>query len=241
MTHIEITPSLQASLAKWRNARPAERPRNYRKPPFGSMHYEQDFFRGWITDAEREADRLTHEKAQQDQDARRARAEASRFLPAAEPTRWAKPAPKQSRQYVNPMAVQGIRDARLSMGARALLVLIRARCGKGTFTEATKYAFALQLGRSTRTIQRYLCDLIRFGYITTKTRASAASGLYTGLRIWLSEKVTPFWAKGGELAEWMKSKGLTYIEAAQPLEFSDRTFLSPKNQIPKVYSLIGAG
>jgi hypothetical protein len=234
MTMPMISDSLAALLKRQeaeRQARALPRPRNYQRPAFGTDAYRDHYRTGWISFDEYQADELNHV-------ARVKRARSSLGTFASPPNRWRNAEPKQNRQYANPMSTEAMHDSRLTMGARALLVELRARCGKGIYTEATKYGLALALNRSTRTIQRYLKDLIQFGYIVTQTRADAATRLYTGLRIKLTEKVTPFFAKAGELAGWMAEKGLSFLESGNSLEFPEETKTSSKNHPINLFSFL---
>ncbi|MBP0617680.1 helix-turn-helix domain-containing protein [Jiella sp. KSK16Y-1] len=121
--------------------------------------------------------------------------------PAARP-RALRPAPRASRQYANAIATTAMRDDRLTPGAKALLVVLRARCGKGRVTAAAKATLAATMHRSSRTIRRYLIDLERFGYIASRIRKTAR-GFHTGLVITLTDKVLPFFADHSGLAAWL--------------------------------------
>jgi len=48
------------------------------------------------------------------------------------------------------------------------------------------------MNRSTRTIQRYVADLVQFGYIVAHTKRNAR-GLYVGLVMRVSEHTKPFY------------------------------------------------
>ena len=159
--------------------------------------------------------------------------------PVARP-RYSRPAPNASRQYANPMATTALRDDRLTPGARALLVVLRARCGKGRRTEAAKGTLAAIMSRSTRTIRRYLGDLERFGYIVTEIRRTAR-GFHTGLVIEITEAVMPFFTEPKGLARWLGESALAKpflpfaigSRTAQVAGFRDgkgMTVLSSKNQ-----------
>ncbi len=64
-----------------------------------------------------------------------------------------------------------------------------ARCGNGTSTATTKTTLAHIMGVCTRSIGRYIRELIRFGYIETRTRRGAG-GLYVGLVATITDKET---------------------------------------------------
>ena len=95
-----------------------------------------------------------------------------------------------------------MRDDRLTPGAKALLVVLRARCGKGRVTEFAKATLAATMQRSARTIRRYLLDLERFGYLAARIRKTA-QGFHTGLVVTLTDKVLPFFADQSGLATWL--------------------------------------
>ena len=57
-------------------------------------------------------------------------------------------------------------------------------------TETCKTTLAHIMGVCTRSIGRYIAELIRFGYIEARVRRGAG-GLYTGLVITITEKVLP--------------------------------------------------
>lgn len=126
------------------------------------------------------------------------------------------------------MATKAFRDRRLTDGAKACLGIIRARCGRGVITHTTKTTLASIMGRSTRTIQRYIVDLIRFGYIKTKTRTKR-SGWHIGLSVQITKLTLPFFADTPRLAEWlMKDERFQTI---------GETKLSPKNDSSNILSL----
>jgi len=118
------------------------------------------------------------------------------------PSRWLRPEPRASVQYAGHMATTAARDARLTPQSKALLVVLRARCGKGTRTETCKTALAHIMGVCTRSIGRYIAELVRFGYIDATAR-QGKSGLYTGLVVRITEKVLPCFRKVAWLAGWL--------------------------------------
>ncbi|NDW07606.1 helix-turn-helix domain-containing protein [Jiella pacifica] len=161
-----------------------------------------DFRAGLISleEAERRSARIgAAAEASVDCPAPRKKGRAPRPTPRPRHTR---PAPKPSRQYANPMATTAMRDDRLTPGAKALLVVLRARCGKGRVTQFAKATLAATMQRSARTIRRYLLDLERFGYIAARIRKTA-KGFHTGLVITLTNKVLPFFAEQSGLAAWL--------------------------------------
>lgn len=223
MTEYPISQSLADLLERQRTARSAgrcQKPAGYQRPAYGTDAYRDGYRAGWITWDEWEAD----ERASM---ARRARANASYGTVGAYPARWHRPEPQESRQYANQMATTAARDDRLTPQAKALLQVIRARCGRGQTTTTCKTTLAAVMSRHARSVQRYIAELVRFGYIETRTRRGD-SGLYTGLIIRITEKVAPFYAKAEALAEWLWTT--TQDTTADLFRgFSDRTGLSPKN------------
>jgi hypothetical protein len=227
-----ISDSLTALVERQRRDREAmsinrPRPINYVRPAYGTDAYRADYRVGWITWDDWEADERTSTE-------RRARANASYGTHAAAPVRWGRGGPQDTRQYANPMATTAARDDRLTPQAKALLQVIRARCGKGDQMQTTKFTLASYMSRHVRSVQRYLAELQRFGYINARTRCGP-SGLFTGLLIQITEKVTPFFAKGQALADWLTQ----FVDRKQPKfpqfhAFSEETTLSPKNQYKKI-------
>ncbi|WP_188826085.1 helix-turn-helix domain-containing protein [Brucella endophytica] len=194
-------------------------PLNWRKPAFNSRDYWFAVGNGWITDEEYEADLAAHEE-------RVKRAKASQGKASPPPARWQRQAPQATRQYANPMSTEAARDDRLTPQAKALLQVIRARCGKHGRTETTKFTLASIMSRSVRSIQRYIGELIRFGYIVTRTR-TGRTGLYTGLVIEITAKVLPYWTNFEKLAADLAGKlGADWVSNRV---FSDETKLSSKN------------
>lgn len=146
--------------------------------------------------------------------------------------RHTRPAPNPSRQYAPPMATTAARDDRLTPNAKAMLQVIRARCGKGRETSTCKSTLAAIMSRSARTIRRYLIDLVRWGYLEIETRRTAR-GLHTGLVIRITEKALPFFAETKGLARWLaETDPFKPFAASRPVD--DRvTLLTPKNESEK--------
>jgi len=162
--------------------------------------------------------------------ARSSRAIAARDAIAPAPPRWLKPKPRPSNQYAGHMATTAARDRRLTPQAKALLQILRARCGTGDRTATNKTTLADILGVSRRSIQRYVRELKLFGYIDTQVRRGA-TGLYVGLAIVITEKVLPCFRKAPWLAGW-----LAYSLCATGPEtgaIPDRTKSSFKNHFIK--------
>ncbi|MDY8111171.1 helix-turn-helix domain-containing protein [Fulvimarina sp. 2208YS6-2-32] len=131
------------------------------------------------------------------------------------------------------MATTAARDDRLTPNAKALLQVIRARCGKGTTTSTCKSTLANIMSRSTRTIRRYLLDLARWGYVELQTRRGR-SGLDTGLVIKITAAALPFFAEPMGLARWLAQK--TELPAFEPA-FPGVTLLTPKNPTRNISSM----
>ncbi len=134
--------------------------------------------------------------------ARKARLYSALNGATASPVRWFRPEPRPSFQYAGHMSTESARDKRLAPQAKALLTVLRARCGHGTTTPTCKTTLAHIMGTCTRSIGRYLADLRRFGYITTRTRRGAG-GLAVGLCISITEKVLPCFHKLPWLSGWL--------------------------------------
>ena len=146
------------------------------------------------------------------------------YPPALRP-RSLRPSPKASRQYANPIATTAMRDDRLTPGAKALLVVLRARAGKGRVSQAAKSTLAAVMSRSTRTIRRYLHDLERLGYITTQIRRTA-QGFHTGLIITLSDKVLPFFTESKALGSWLAERTKRLADCVAGPETSHQNLIS---------------
>jgi hypothetical protein len=140
-----------------------------------------------------------------------------------EPARWFRPEPRPSVQYAGHMSTTAARDHRLTPQSKALLQVLRARCGTGTRTETCKTTLAHIMGVTTRSIGRYVSELVRFGYIDTRVRRGV-TGLYTGLVVSITEKVLPCFRKATWLAGW-----LAHNLAAETGRKADGTELSYKN------------
>ena len=123
-------------------------------------------------------------------------------LPRALPARWLRPEPRPSVQYAGHMATTAARDHRLTPQSKALLQVLRARCGTGSHTATCKTTLAHIMGVCTRSIGRYIRELIRFGYVVTRERRGAR-GLTVGLAVTITEKVLPCFRNLPWLAGWL--------------------------------------
>lgn len=153
--------------------------------------------------------------------------------------RHVRPSPAQSRQYAQPMATTAARDDRLTPQAKAFLQVLAARCGKGRETTITKATAGNIMSRSTRTVRRYLIDLIRFGYVEVQTRANAR-GLHLGLTIRITDLVRPFYEEAKGLARWLAETPVAEFRPFEAVLSPVRlgvTLPPPRNQTGKDFSL----
>ncbi|WP_425395032.1 hypothetical protein [Aeoliella sp.] len=177
--------------AKWRSdIEKCPKPRFYERPAYNTPQYWRDSARGWITGDEQQADLADFE-------ARRRRAVDSKHDRAAPPHRHDRAAPHPSKQFAKAMATQAARDDRLTPQSKALLQVLVARTGRGRSTDTTKTTLGVIMNRCPRSIQRYVQELVKFGYIRTQTIKSRRTGFFIGLRIWIMDCVLPFWKQGG--------------------------------------------
>lgn len=168
-------------------------------------------------------------------DAPTSRARQLDLIPRSAPRpRQDRAEPRPSRQYAGHMATTAARDDRLTPNAKALLQVIRARCGNGRSTEFTKGTLANVMSRSTRTIRRYLADLVRCGYVETEIRTTGR-GLHTGLVVRITEKVLAYFNEAKGLAAWL-AETRPLADMPFPADFPGKprvTLLSPKNETLK--------
>jgi len=171
----------------------------FKKPVFGSNVYREYVRKGMITPEEQEADAIMREIRAERTGQRKGgirqvvgAIEAPFPIKKNTPVRWGQQAPIPSDQYAPNMATTAARDDRLTPNAKALLQIIHARCASEGITETTKATLANIMNRSTRTIQRYIADLVQFGYIVAHTKRNAR-GLYVGLVMRVSEHTKPFY------------------------------------------------
>lgn len=106
---------------------------------------------------------------------------------AAEPVR--KPSPPETRAYVPELSARIEDDPNLTDGARRcarkLAELTYRKNRDARVLPVTVTYLGLCLGRCRRTVQRYLRQLEREGYVTVQVVASARSRLCIGLMVWL--------------------------------------------------------
>jgi len=241
----ENSPELLASIAAMKQRQAARAavnpypPAGWQKPSYGTREYYQARSYGWISEAQEFEDEARRQRA--------IRAGGTRAVP---PSRHRRPEPQESRQYANHMATTAARDDRLTPQAKALLQVLRARCGNGTETHTTKTTLAAIMSRSVRSIQRYIQELVTFGYICAEIRRNKR-GSHTGLILRLCQKVLPFWKDDHGLAVWLQqvddrlpdpfdfTRPADMIETADLFDFTGRTEMSPKNYSPNLNIIIG--
>ena len=157
--------------------------------------------------------------------------------------RHERPSPNDSRQYAQAMATMAARDDRLTPNAKAFLQVLRARCGKGRVTSITKGTAGNIMARSTRTIRRYLVDLVRFGYVELEILRSGR-GMHLGLTVKLTALVAPFYEEARGLARWLaetpKAEFRPFEAVFDPLR-QGVTLLSSKNQTKIISSSTTVG
>lgn len=146
---------------------------------------------------------------------------------AATPARWFRPEPRPSIQYAGHMSTEAARDRRLTGQSKALLQILRARCGTGTHTATCKTTLAHIMGVSVRSIGRYLHELKRFGYLDLAVR-HGRSGLHIGILAAITQKVLPCFRRPAWLAGWLAAN-LAGLDHPQSGESPGRTVLSCKN------------
>ncbi len=210
------------------------------KPRFGTTAYQQYLQKEWISPEEAESDYLKSliraERTGQKKVAGTWQGLIALASKATPPMRWANQTPIPSDQYAPPMATTAARDNRITPQAKALLQVIHARCGREGETDTTKGTLANVMSRSERSIQRYIGELVRFGYLLTFTRKNAR-GLYTGLKIMTQESVKPFWHQWKKLNDWM-DKSLRAEErgiSSQNPDIQEETTLPHKNRFKYIY------
>jgi hypothetical protein len=199
-------------------------------PQYNSPEYWQAVASGAISWEQAEFDQCTSAK-------KRKRAQDSKENVAPLPSRHLRPAPLKTKQYSQKMSTQAARDDRLTPQSKALLQIIIARAGKnGRVTDTTKFTLGKMLSRSPRSIQRYLCELVKFGYLRTQIVKSQRTGLYIALRIWIMNSCLPYYARKNhyyEPSNW--PEGLNnYQNRRNP----EKTKLSPINDSSSIIRIV---
>jgi len=121
------------------------------------------------------------------------------------------PAPRPTRLWAKSIGCEAMGDTRLTMGARAALVLIRALASLGE--RISKAGLAKLLGVAPRTVQRYLAQLRAWGYIRTRLIANAI-GWIVAQAVEVTEKVLPpHWRAVGPQSR--RSQGETTLSPSE--------------------------
>ena len=155
------------------------RPEAFRTPAYGTPAYAIALKIGWITAEEQKADRLAYEERR-----RRSLQSCHRFLPYERP-RFEPP--RESGAYVPELAARLENDRNLTDGARRyarkLAELTYRQNREGRSLDVKVYYLMTALGRSRRTVQRYLRLLEREGYILVKVVRSKFARMCVGLAV----------------------------------------------------------
>jgi len=162
-----------------------ERPPSYwEKPPFKSQEYREAVCLGWIGEEEHLADRQAFLNRQK-------RALETTWRIKGPLPRSKRPHPIQGSQYSREMSTEAARSQRLTPNAKALLQIIYAYSGKRGWWSVTKTFLALSMGVSSKSVQRYLSQLVEEGFLLSDIEQVEKTGMVKGLFIRLTEKVFP--------------------------------------------------
>jgi len=161
------------------------KPHSWKKPPFGSPEYNAAISAGWISWEEAATDEQAYV-------VKRDRA-ASTTWQRKRTSRQERPSPIKNGQFSQKMSTEAARNQRLTPNAKALLQIINAYCGRRCVWFVTKTFLANSMGVHPRSIQRYLADLEREGYLHIDIDQSTYHGMVKGLVIRLAQKVLPRW------------------------------------------------
>lgn len=182
------------------------------------------------------ANRMTWDEAKQNAAARQVRSTRAKQAQAkgsrTPDPRANRPGPNDSRQWAQSMQTTSARDPRLTPGARVLLQVIVAEIGHDPSRILCNGYLAARLHVSPRTVQRYIKQLLAYGYINAETIASERTGLDIGRRIWtIATKVRPFWHRLRAASRGHKAPdpaGKTHAPT-EPRSFRGTTKLTPTN------------
>lgn len=170
------------------------RPEAFEKPRYGTPAYAIAVKVGWITAEEEKADRLARE-------ARRKRSLQTCHRPSlrrdiGDEEAVSRKRPRDTGAYVPPLSAQLENDPHLTDGARRcarkIAELTYRQNREQRSLDVTVTYLMNALGRSRSTIQRYLRQLEREGYIAVQTIGSRLSRMCIGLVIHLC---TPIFAR----------------------------------------------
>lgn len=221
-----IQRQLFAKIKSQSDENQTNKPRFYERPAFNTPEYWRDTCRGWITEEEQRNDHADFET-------RRRRALDSKHNKAPPPERHGRGAPRSTKQFAKPMSTEAARDDRLTPQSKALLQVLVARTGKGRSTDTTKTTLGIIMNRCPRSIQRYVRELIKFGYIRTQTIKSRRTGFFVGMRIWIMNSVLPFFANKKDVynpEEW-----LDLVRNRRDREGTKESLTNYKNKILNSY------
>ncbi len=132
------------------------------------------------------------------------------------------------------MSTQAARDDRLTPQSKALLQVLVARTGKGRSTDATKTTLGIIMNRCPRSVQRYVQELVKFGYIRTQIRKSRRTGFFVGLRIWIMNSVLPFFAQKN--TNYEPEQWLYLLGSRRKPEETEESLTKDKDKILNIFS-----
>jgi hypothetical protein len=186
---------------------------------YGTLEYNR-----WFAAALR-AKTYTWEQAERDQADYLARSQRARAAQASgarhDDPRANRPAPRPSKQWCQAINTRVAADDRLSQGAKNCLVFIVSEIGnRGQRILCNSYLGYL-MSRSPRTVQRYIAQLKKYGYIKA-VELHCQRGMTTGREISVvASAVRPFWHP--EVRAELAAKSIT----TQTLENLGTTKMSP--------------
>lgn len=120
-----------------------------------------------------------------------------RKLRTAKPPRCRLPAPERTRRFCQPISMEGVLDPRLSAGASRCLVLVMSECGKYRVRLLTNGYLGNLLNRSARQVQRYISELVEYGYLICWPQRHWKTKAQIGRFIKPTAKCFPFWHADG--------------------------------------------
>lgn len=181
--HGITTPEFSGALGRAGNlAYIGPRPSAFDKPRYGTPAYAIAVKVGWITLEEERSDRLGWE-------ARRQRSLQTCHRYRLDDMPHAKGAPRETGGYVPQLSARLENDPNLSDGARRCARKLAEQTYRqnreGRSLDVTVTYLMKALGRSRRTVQRYLRVLEREGYIFAQVIGSAFSRMCVGLVVHL--------------------------------------------------------
>lgn len=164
-----------------KNKKALFRPRGWSKPGFNTPEYWKAYSDGWISEPETKADHAAYQP-RRDRSLRTAWRYSLNHRKRHDP-------PKDSKSFTPQMSSRSARDNNLTPMARILtqrLAELTYRDNReGRYMLTTASYLAKALGRSIRSIQRYLRELIEEGYIDVSVLKSNSTEMIIGLKIQL--------------------------------------------------------